>query len=446
MLQHEHGVSYCQILSTFRAGTYLFSSFDGYRRAFDSLSDLFFPSFQQVVNQFRRMCHMMDPETLEDTYVLGHRLIAFLSQALPQHPEYLGTSVSQQRNKTFRDLVWINERMEEIALKIDEEQLNRYITEEFEPDPSECDDDTSTACSSASSSSSAEDNSGVVDGNTRWSLQDFDASNDSCDQWESFPRWSFDISPTTPAKKEVDDEIFASEQAPFLTDTDTSTSSSSELNISKEASSGSDSDREEETVSASDPTSRIIKDFKRVRFDLEEVPEEPEDFEGEESYDNGQDNDEDEIPEHEHVFYDSHYLASDSLQVSDFLRKVAEEDVLYESDSEADDSWAQDDCYDDEHSAFSDDDPSAFSSSLTCDPARIVFGEIRNTSNTKNPDNMLWPIDMGEAGYGKYASPNDTSLDTSIGAAEVTAVDSSDHPGNLNSWATFDFASVRQES
>ena len=66
------------------------------------------------------MCDNLESEA-EAAYVMAHRLKTFLSEALPKHPEYSGKSTTRMRNKSIKEMVWIEQRMSEIALKIDEE-------------------------------------------------------------------------------------------------------------------------------------------------------------------------------------------------------------------------------------------------------------------------------------------------------------------------------------
>ena len=68
---------------------------------------------------------------MEDAYVMGHRLIAFLGSALPRHPAY--TTWTKERAISEGHLLRIQKQMKEIAILIDEEHLNRYITNDFDP-------------------------------------------------------------------------------------------------------------------------------------------------------------------------------------------------------------------------------------------------------------------------------------------------------------------------
>lgn len=299
---------------------------------------------------------------------MGHRLNAFLSQALPQHPEYMNNSVSKQRNKTFRDLVWINDKMEEIAIAIDEEMLNKYITDDFLP-PDEEDED---------SFFSGEEREG-------WKLN-LDVSDS---QWENFKGWSSHIS------------------VPHVVETDTS--SSSDINTSREASSD-DSDPDERAAF------QTVFGYGSAAPDLiTEAPEDEEiDVVEELPYEECEDVD-------EQYFDTNRYSIRDALQVSEFLRKVAEEDVRYETDSDATDSWAQDDGPQ-EGDAKTLLSGSGSGTGLTCDPARIAFREIMN----KVAASQLQRHTPSTSG-----SPRRR--------VRIQEPDSS-------SWATFDFATVRRVS
>jgi hypothetical protein len=65
---------------------------------------------------------------IEELYVMGHRLRIFL-KALPRHPEYGSTdpAIASKRAKSRQALDWIKKRLDVVALRIDEEQINRYV-------------------------------------------------------------------------------------------------------------------------------------------------------------------------------------------------------------------------------------------------------------------------------------------------------------------------------
>lgn len=216
------------------------------------LSSATYPFFlSQVTLQFKRM--LSDQEKLEACYIMGHRLVSFLEFALPEHPEYLQSAYKSRRLKCHQFLQYIHEQIDQVALEIDEIELNAYMDLNFDP-------------AQNGSVSSAED-----------------------DPWHDFAGWD----------------------APACVDTDTS--------------------------------SRETSSDEEYRFDL---PAERDEFPDPDIQFYGIPLDDDET---------SHDSDGDiSLQpISTFLRKVANEDVVYETDSDADDSWAQSD--NDESLEFSSD-------------------------------------------------------------------------------------------
>lgn len=70
---------------------------------------------------------------IEELFVMGHRLIIFLSKALPNHPEFRSKAplIVTKRTKSRHDLHWIKRRLDIVALRIDEEQLNRFILDDL---------------------------------------------------------------------------------------------------------------------------------------------------------------------------------------------------------------------------------------------------------------------------------------------------------------------------
>jgi len=369
-----------------------------------------FRCFLQVVNQFREQCSSVAPSTLEDTYVMGHRLIAFLSLTLPQHPEYLQVNVSPHRNKTFRDLVWINEQMDDLAVKIDEQELNRYISLEYDPNPVDLEDEEDDEQSTHSSNQRK----------TIWSLSELDQGS-----WESFPNWNLF------GTSELSSDL------PNVTDTDTS-SFDNELNNTRETCS--DSEREEPTAFVALPTTfqplsveNGRKTKKRVQFQLDPEAElavnphpkasllvsqlEVESNDADEpAIASGGSEVDDYCGEPDLIDndYDTRYVMHDALQVSEFLRKIAEEDVNYEIDSDANDSWAQDAAGEDEEEPVSESREFGSGAALTCDPARLAFPQLLHTVSSR------------------VSLPKNTEYVS-------TQTESGDY------WASFDFASVRQK-
>jgi hypothetical protein len=85
----------------------------------------------KVLSQFKNMYETRS--NMEEVYVMGHRLIVFLDEALPHHPQYYSPlpEIASLRNKSRLELDWIQKRMEVIALRVDEEQLNKFILDDL---------------------------------------------------------------------------------------------------------------------------------------------------------------------------------------------------------------------------------------------------------------------------------------------------------------------------
>ncbi|GAX20163.1 hypothetical protein FisN_17Lh113 [Fistulifera solaris] len=207
--------------------------------------DKYFALAERVTHQFRRL--LLDQEKIEACFVMGHRLVCFLEFALPQHPEYYLTTYKSRRLKCRQFWQYIREQIEQVAMEIDEIELNSYMGLTSEP---------------------------AGDGSLS-SVEEVE------DTWQTFAGWD----------------------APCGVETDTSSRENS-------------SDEE-------------------YRFDFPEAQEE--------------------FPDPDVQFYgipqeddDDDSIVSDiSLQpISAFLLKIAKEDVVYELDSEAEDSWAQSDTVD----------------------------------------------------------------------------------------------------
>mmetsp|Transcript_32730 Transcript_32730/g.49325 ORF Transcript_32730/g.49325 Transcript_32730/m.49325 type:complete len:361 (+) Transcript_32730:45-1127(+) len=93
----------------------------------DCSVSMYFKVADRVLEQF---CSMYKNRTnMEEMYVRGHRLVVFLNSALPEHPEYdsLDPEISFMRQKSQTDLDWILNRLDIVALRIDEEQLNNHL-------------------------------------------------------------------------------------------------------------------------------------------------------------------------------------------------------------------------------------------------------------------------------------------------------------------------------
>ena len=301
---------------------------------------------------------------------MGHRLLAFIGRALPQHPEYEKSSAAAFRAQATLDLEWIRDKMQDIALKIDEEQLNLYITMDFDPQP---DDDSTISSAEANFSNFA----------------DFSTANG--EGWEDFTDWAFQ---------------------PSTVETDASSS----LNTSgDESTPGARSSGSEQYEPIDDP--QIIFELEEVESSSE-TEDEPEKAEAQplpQAF--VQFRDEDDETDDDSQSEEYKYELNDAPTASSFLKRIAKEDVQYESDSEAVDSWAQD----------GETGSRASSGTLTTyDPARIAFREIMNSIPRMN---LIPPPPPNSP------SELENRKDLAKGVNGVPP----------EGWAAFDFATVRQQ-
>ena len=283
---------------------------------------------------------------LDEAYVMAHRLEAFLAHALPQHPEYDSHLVAPFRVRSDRKLTWIRERKEELAFKIDEEQLNIFIQNDFDPG-----DDDSTV--------------GTIGKALEEPQMDEPAEEP---EWECFSGWHFDVE-DTPAGAETD-------------------TSSHDLSTESDPTAGSQTPPVKQSPEKQTALEKKVDRHVQAQFvDDDEEEDEPEPYL--DDYDSESDDEYYGAPRFE--------LDEDHLETS-ILPELAEEKVLYESDSDAIDSWAQDGL-----SGFS---CASSGTGITCDPARLAFREIMNHV------------------------PRDKLLATADGSTE--------------DWARFSFASIRR--
>lgn len=201
---------------------------------------------------------------MEEIYTMGNRLIVFLYEALPQHPHYLSedAEISFLRETSQNDLDWIQNRLDVVALRLDEEQLNQFILHDLR-------------------------------GHDKASKERTPRKTQQERTWESFSGWS-----TT-------EEDLAQWEDP------------------KDVSFESDELDEMEVMDEFQDNDKIHdSDADDVAEDEDEVETYESDFPDDESY----------IPLH-------HSIEEDGEDNS-FLRRIAEETVPFETDSECVDSWA----------------------------------------------------------------------------------------------------------
>jgi hypothetical protein len=212
----------------------------------------------------------------EEIYVMGYRLIAFYTQALPKHPHYrsIDPSVSNLREKTLVDLDWIRKRLAVISLRIDEQQLNQYILHEV----------TATC----------------------------EPRHDTDTHWESFSGWTCNDEERPTQIKEIGESVV---DKSLVTKRST-------MELPQEH--------------ADDPGDII---------DLESDDDTSVDSDSD-SLTGGDGGDQAVV--FEMVLWSQKTNHTRDAGDSSFLRAIAREEVKFESDSEAADSWAQNDSYNEE--------------------------------------------------------------------------------------------------
>jgi hypothetical protein len=298
------------------------------------------------MHQFQIICTNSDK--LEEAFLMGHRLSAFLSTALPQHPHYLSKTVTEQRNKTFSYMVRIQQEMESLELQIDELELSNYI-QYYCPS-----DDDESSCS------------------------DLDQPSVSpTSYWEAFPGWGFDCENNLPA----------------LNDTDVSSlNSSTEPNGSAEEPHFLHSGLEDDALLDPELTELLAFDDDNSSYASNE------------------------------------FYLHDTSATTSFLKTIAEQDVHYESDSDAVDSWMQNDDFAESH-------VSSQTLGLTCDPARIAFRELMHRAKMTTQG---WKLSSTPTTRLPSASARHSETDLFLEEFSHSAFT------NEKEWATFDFASVQQ--
>jgi hypothetical protein len=123
-----------------------------------------------------------DSAKLEDAYTHACRFQRFLESDLPRHPQYV--------NRDAPTYPLLNEVLDQLAIRIDEEQLNKFVDTSMDPEISivdnEFDDDDD------------DDEDGVLR-----------RHQDGAQQWETFSGWSFDV----PGSAETTDDSSSHSQA-----------------------------------------------------------------------------------------------------------------------------------------------------------------------------------------------------------------------------------------
>lgn len=320
----------------------------------------YFQLAERVTLQFHELCRGKLTD-YEDAYVRGYRIMTFLSKALPQHPDYQSPQLANLRSKVDHNLRWIARKMSEISNAIDEEQLNNFILNDYFPDP-EVDNDDEDDDSSSVASDDAET------GGKSFTL--------NSDHWETFEGWTFHPNSGTIGSKLSEQWISKSQTVPGVIETDDSTLSfdhqsvASENNLA-EVHSPRISGKFENQVNSNTlaPSGESVPEsVQRIEQDCRHVPDpEPvlcDSFE--------EDDDDDDDEQGINSSTPMSYQIEIDIMEARFLQKVAREDVRFETDSDAMDSWAP-------NNAGRNGSEISAGNEFTCDPARIAFREIMRT-------------------------------------------------------------------
>jgi hypothetical protein len=89
----------------------------------------------QVLDQF--LTTSIDEKAeLTESYLVGNRLVKFLSTVLPTHKNYFQEGLEESRNRSQAQLVQLLQYLEQLALIIDEDELNKYILQDLNEEDS----------------------------------------------------------------------------------------------------------------------------------------------------------------------------------------------------------------------------------------------------------------------------------------------------------------------
>lgn len=263
---------------------------------------------------------------LEETYVMGYRIVSFLTECLPHHPGLRSAPDIRQRARSELDL--LRKCLEDVALQIDEETCNNFA-DDFDPLGIIGDDEDDDSVSETTSPSQSVGTSTPGDASkNKHRMVRFE-------DWHAFPE----------DEKDWQRESSESPSAETVGTTGTGSVETTDL--------GRMSTAEEDSPLRPHSIERHNVDLNTtVEVDQIVLEDDEEDLDAA-------------FPSlHNHYFRRHVQL--------DFLEQISREEVPYETDSEAADSWAQ--TPNDVHPLA----PSSSGVSPTCDPARIAFRELMN--------------------------------------------------------------------
>ena len=292
-----------------------------------------------ALEQFHEL-YQNENGNLEETYVMGYRIVSFLTECLPKHPGFASAPDIRRRAKVELDL--LKECLEDVALQIDEETCNTFV-DDFDPLFVVGDDDDDSVTESSSSGAVSSQASSLK-------TQIVVSSPEKKSRMVRFENWE---ELQAEMEEHPSDEYRKSLESPTTVRT-TDTSITEPMDTSY-LSTSSDSD----SPAAPRRTHEAVERLGRVELDM--GVEDPHD------HDVGGENDAAFPSLHKHYFYRQVHL--------DFLEQIASEEVPFETDSDSDaaDSWEQ--SPDDQKDYLA---PSSSGAAPTCDPARIAFRDMMN--------------------------------------------------------------------
>ena len=157
----------------------------------------------KVLDQFLQTS-IDESADLTESYLIGNRLVKFLSTVLPTHPQYFSDDqrLVEMRSRSQGQLVQLLQYLEQLARIIDEEELNKYILKDLkqpggsDPNPNtDCNTNTATNSSMNTKNNNGRENIAESTGNKDGKLTLKLAPSDKVAE-------PFDSPPKTPKRKE----------------------------------------------------------------------------------------------------------------------------------------------------------------------------------------------------------------------------------------------------
>jgi hypothetical protein len=316
---------------------------------------------------------------------MGHRIVSFLTDFLPQHPGLFRSP--EVRERTRVELELLQECLEDVALRIDEEECNQFVAN-FDPAAIVVeDDDDDDVTEDSTVEDEDQDSVGARSGEMLTPPKGGSGSSSVGDAAKKVRVVHFEDWVAFPQTGKVDLDTALSDrkaaESPTAETVGTTGTGSIENLDASYFSSSSDEFGMETRKSPDMHSSARNRSTARSPYYVSDSED-----------DRSKEGDESAAYSSSRQMYPVHV----SL---DFLEKIANEEVEYETDSEAADSWAQGDG----ESAYNGHAVSSSGVAPTCDPARIAFRELMKRLPLKQ--SLLSDVLNKECGN----SPSPTFLD-----------------------------------